>query len=109
MVDRWDCQRVVCIKEYKTIKVGSHYDIKGRGNLTYNADPEVGGRKGYGFCIEDQYYGSFSDDAPTVVEKIGGIYHMLRKLSGITLLKKKCQNTLSQKKKIINLIVEMRN
>ncbi len=40
MEDRWDCQRVVCIKEYKTIKVGSHYDIKGRGNLTYNADED---------------------------------------------------------------------
>jgi len=52
--------RVVCIKEYETLKVGSHYDIKGRGNLTYNADSEVGGRKGYGFYIEDQYYGSFS-------------------------------------------------
>jgi hypothetical protein len=69
MEDRWDCQRVVCIKEYKTIKVGSHYDIKGRGNhydikgrgnLTWNADPEVEGKKGYGFCIEDQLYGSFS-------------------------------------------------
>ena len=56
MEDRWDCQRVVCVKEYKTIKVGSHYDIKGRGNLDFNADPEVEGRKGYGFCIEDQYY-----------------------------------------------------
>jgi len=55
MEDRWDCQ-VVCIKEYKTLKVGSHYDIKGRGNLTYNADPEVGGRKGYGFCVEDDQY-----------------------------------------------------
>ena len=60
MEDRWDCQRVVCVKEYKTIKVGSHYDIKGRGNLTWNADSEVEGRKGYGFCIEDQLYGSFS-------------------------------------------------
>jgi hypothetical protein len=60
MEDRWDCQRVVCIKEYKTIKVGSNYSIKGRGNLTYNADPEVGGRKGYGFCIEDDQYGYFT-------------------------------------------------
>lgn len=60
MGDRWDCQMVVCIKEYKTLKVGSHYSIRGRGNLTYNADPEVGKRKGYGFCIEDGLYGSFS-------------------------------------------------
>ena len=60
MEDRWDCQRVVCISEYKTLKVGSHYDIRGRGNLEFNADPEVDGRKGYGFCIEDGLYGSFS-------------------------------------------------
>jgi len=60
MEDRWDCQRVVCINEYKTLKVGSHYDIKGRGDLSCNADPEVDGRKGYGFCIEDGLYGSFS-------------------------------------------------
>ncbi len=60
MSDRWDCQMVVCIKEYKTLKIGSHYSIRGRGNLTYNADPEVGERKGYGFCIEDGLYGSFS-------------------------------------------------
>mgnify|MGYP000535354743 CR=1 FL=1 len=25
--------RLVCIKEYKTFKVGSHYPIKGRGDL----------------------------------------------------------------------------
>ena len=60
MIDRWDCQRVVCIKEYKTIKVGSHYSIKGRGDLSCNADPEVEERKGYGFCIEDDIYGSYS-------------------------------------------------
>lgn len=52
--DRWDVMRVVCIKAYETLKVGSHYDIKGRGNLTYNADPNVGGRKGHGYGIEDQ-------------------------------------------------------
>lgn len=51
---------IVCIKNYKTLVSGQHYTIKGCGNLTYNADPEVGGRKGYGFCIEDEYYGSFS-------------------------------------------------
>ena len=60
MVDRWDCQRVVCIKEYKTLKIGSHYDIKGRGNLECNADKEVDGRRVFGFCIEDGLYGSFS-------------------------------------------------
>jgi hypothetical protein len=60
MLDRWDCQVVVCIKEYKTLKVGSHYDVKGRGNLEHNADKEVGNKKGYGFCIEDGLYGSYS-------------------------------------------------
>jgi hypothetical protein len=51
---------IVCIKEYKTLIPGSHYSIKGCGNLTFNADPEVEGRKGYGFCVEDDRYGSFS-------------------------------------------------
>ena len=51
---------IVCIKEYKTIIPGSHYKIKGSGDLSFNADPEVNGRKGYGFCIEDDRYGSFS-------------------------------------------------
>lgn len=82
MVDRWDCQRVVCIKEYKTLKIGSHYDIKGRGNLECNADKEVDGRSVYGFCIED------------------GLY-------GIILLKRKCQNILLQNQKIINHIKEI--
>jgi hypothetical protein len=52
--------RLVCIKEYKTLKVGSHYPIKGRGDLEWNADPEVNGRKGYGFCVEDDQYGYYS-------------------------------------------------
>ncbi len=60
MEDRWDVINVVCIKGYKTLKVGSSYQIKGRGNLTYNADPEVGGKKGQGYCIEDGMYGSYS-------------------------------------------------
>jgi hypothetical protein len=52
--------RLVCIKEYKTFKVGSHYDIKGCGPLEYSADPEVNGKKGYGFCVEDDQYGYHS-------------------------------------------------
>lgn len=52
--------RLVCVKEYKTLKVGSHYAIKGCGSLEYNADPEVNGRKGYGFCVEDDQYGYHS-------------------------------------------------
>lgn len=47
---------VVCIKEYKTLKVGGHYQIKGSGNLEFNADPEVGDKKGHGYCIEDDRF-----------------------------------------------------
>lgn len=53
MEDRWDCQKVVCVKAYETLKVGRHYDIKGRGNLEFNHDPKVGGRTGYGLCVDD--------------------------------------------------------
>jgi hypothetical protein len=54
MEDRWEYKtKVVCIKEYKTLKLKRHYDIKGRGNLQFNVDPNVGGRTGHGFCIED--------------------------------------------------------
>jgi hypothetical protein len=52
--------RLICIKEFKTLKVGSHYSVKGSGILDCNADPEVNGKKGFGFCIEDEMYGSFS-------------------------------------------------
>lgn len=52
-IDRWDVNIVVCIKPYETLKVGYRYDIKGRGNLDYNADPNVRGKTGYGFCIEE--------------------------------------------------------
>jgi hypothetical protein len=51
---------IVCIKEYKTIKPGSHYSIKGCGPLQFNADPEADGKTGFGYCVEDDKYGSFS-------------------------------------------------
>ena len=57
-IDRWDCLKVVCIKEYKTLRVGSHYSVKGSGNLEYNNDDEVNGRTGWGMCIED--YGDWN-------------------------------------------------
>lgn len=57
--DRWDVTRVVCIKPYKTLKEGYHYDIKGRGNLEFNADPEADGKTGYGLCIEDPHFGDW--------------------------------------------------
>lgn len=52
--------RLVCVKEYKTLKVRSHYAIKGCGPLEYNADPEVNGKTGYGFCVEDDQCGYHS-------------------------------------------------
>lgn len=58
MEDRWDCMSVQCIKEYKTLKVGSHYNIKGRGDLRFNADPEADGKTGYGLCVEDDRFAS---------------------------------------------------
>jgi len=58
MEDRWDCMSVMCIKEYKTLKVGSHYNIRGRGDLTFNADPEAHGKSGYGLCVEDDRFAS---------------------------------------------------
>lgn len=51
---------IVCIKEYKTIIPGSHYKIKGWGVLEFNADPEVDGKNGFGYCVEDDRYGAFS-------------------------------------------------
>ena len=44
--------RVVCIKQYETLKIGSHYSIKGCGDLSWNAASD---KKGYGFCIEDEW------------------------------------------------------
>jgi hypothetical protein len=54
MEDRWEYEtKVVCVKEYKTLKPGRTYEIKGRGNLQFNASPKVGGRTGHGFCVQD--------------------------------------------------------
>jgi len=53
-MNKWDdSMKAFCIKDYEGLKSGLSYDIKGRGNLEFNADPNVGGRKGYGLCIED--------------------------------------------------------
>ena len=49
--------KLVCVKPYETLKIGFHYQIKGCGDLTMNADTD---KSGYGFCLEDQWYGSFS-------------------------------------------------
>lgn len=49
--------RMVCIKEYETLKFGSHYQIKGSGDLSMNAGTN---KSGYGFMIEDENYGYLS-------------------------------------------------
>jgi hypothetical protein len=70
---KWDDSiKVFCIKEYKTLKVGSGYSIKGR--VTWNtmmirkalfmyelSSPSVGDRKGYGLCIEDDMVAAHRD------------------------------------------------
>ena len=49
---KWDDSTVVfAVKDYETLKSGRQYDIKGRGDLEYNAGSKS--KKGYGFCIED--------------------------------------------------------
>jgi hypothetical protein len=59
LYDKYDyVSRVYCVKPYKTIVPGRSYQIKGRGNLEFNADPEVNGRKGYVLCIEDEWVNS---------------------------------------------------
>lgn len=44
--------RVVCIKQYETLRENTHYTIKGCGDLEWNMATD---KKGYGFCIEDEY------------------------------------------------------
>ncbi len=44
---------IVCIKEYETLKFGNHYRIVGGGDLSFNCDPNVKDKKGYGFCVQD--------------------------------------------------------
>lgn len=56
MYDRWDEDSIVCIREHDSLKVNKSYSIKGRGDLKYNAGPNVNGKTGYGFCIEEELY-----------------------------------------------------
>lgn len=49
--------RLICVKQFETLQVGSHYQIKGCGDLTMNTDTD---KKGYGFMVEDGMFGSFS-------------------------------------------------
>jgi hypothetical protein len=59
MVDRFEMgDQVVCIKQFDTLRPGSHYAIKGCGDLEWNMATD---KKGYGFCIQDD---SFAYDIP---------------------------------------------
>ena len=54
MTDRFELgDRVVCIKEYETLKVGQNYRISGCGDLSWNSSAN---KKGYGFMIESHLY-----------------------------------------------------
>jgi hypothetical protein len=59
MVDRFEMgDQVVCIKQFDTLRPGSHYTIKGCGDLSWNMATD---KKGYGFCVEDD---KFAYDIP---------------------------------------------
>lgn len=59
MQDRFEMgDQVVCIKQFDTLKPGSHYTIKGCGDLSWNMTTD---KKGYGFRIEDD---KFAYDIP---------------------------------------------
>jgi hypothetical protein len=55
--DRFDIgMRVLCIKPYEKLKLGSHYEINGCGDLENNMDSKGGNKKGYGFSVKYQEY-----------------------------------------------------
>jgi len=59
MDDRFEMgDQVVCIKQFDTLRPGSHYTIKGCGDLSWNIATD---KKGYGFCVEDD---KFAYDIP---------------------------------------------
>jgi hypothetical protein len=61
-MEKWlESMSVVCVKPYLNYRVGGIYRIKGRGNLEFNADSEVGKRKGWGVCVEDEWHGSYDE------------------------------------------------
>lgn len=61
-MEKWGFGTIVCIKEYKTLKPDRSYSVKGMGDLEFNCDEEADGKKGHGYCVEDEYHGSFSGD-----------------------------------------------
>jgi hypothetical protein len=80
MDDRFEMgDQVVCIKQFDTLKPGSHYSIKGCGDLSWNMATD---KKGYGFCIEDD---SFVYDKPNwwnlpYEEKVKNYYFTLEEM-----------------------------
>lgn len=59
MNDRWNCMSVVCTEPIEGLRAGSHYNVKGQGNLEFNAGTE---KKGWGLCIEDDWVGCFDEE-----------------------------------------------
>jgi hypothetical protein len=55
MEDKWEYESTaVAVSDSNNLTIGKSYQIKGRGNLQYNSDPNVGGKTGYGFCLEEE-------------------------------------------------------
>lgn len=55
-LDRWDTMSVVCIKTISGLKEGNHYKVTGQGDLSFNNDPAVGDRKGWGLCVVEDCF-----------------------------------------------------
>lgn len=44
-----------CYKKYLNLLPYRNYKIVGSGDLSMNADPNVGGKNGYGYCVEREF------------------------------------------------------
>jgi hypothetical protein len=67
-----DC--IWCYKEHLSLLPYRNYRIVGSGDLSMNADPNVGGKSGYGYCIEieflnemDKYFVKNYNDIKSVI------------------------------------------
>ena len=79
MDDRFEMgDQVVCIKQFDTLKPGSHYAIKGCGDLTWNAATD---KKGYGFCVEDDSFAYGKKDWWTYDQRIKFHYFTLDEMN----------------------------
>ena len=77
MTERWDCMAVVCIEPIEGLRVGSTYNVKGRGNLEYNAATD---KKGWGLCLEDDWLGALMKT--TILLKMLGNENMRKEPDG---------------------------